>query len=94
MTWIKHLESATAPSSSATAPSSSATTLPARLLSIIDLQYGTAWPITSRPPRDIAAYAQRFSHNLKVDEGAEYDQIIDIVSFISLSWCVQILINL
>ncbi|KAI0743307.1 aconitate hydratase [Irpex lacteus] len=27
---------------------------------------------------DIAAYAQRFSHNLKADEGADYDQVIDI----------------
>ena len=30
---------------------------------------------------EIAQYAQRFSHNLKADEGAEYDQIIDIVRF-------------
>ena len=29
---------------------------------------------------DIAAYAQRFSHNLKADEGANYDQVIEIVS--------------
>jgi aconitate hydratase len=29
---------------------------------------------------DIAAYAQRFKHNLTADEGAEYDQVIDIVS--------------
>ena len=27
-----------------------------------------------------AAYAQRFAHNLKPDAGAEYDQVIDIVS--------------
>ncbi|KAI0083269.1 aconitate hydratase [Irpex rosettiformis] len=27
---------------------------------------------------DIAAYARRFSHNLKADEGAPYDQVIDI----------------
>ena len=32
---------------------------------------------TKRP--EIAAYAQSFSHNLKADEGAEYDQVIDIV---------------
>lgn len=29
---------------------------------------------------DIAAYAQRFSHNLRADKGAEYDQVVDIVS--------------
>ena len=28
---------------------------------------------------EIAQYAQRFSHNLQADEGAEYDQVIDIV---------------
>jgi len=28
---------------------------------------------------DIAKYAQAFSHNLKADEGAEYDQVIEIV---------------
>lgn len=28
---------------------------------------------------DIAAYAQRFAHNLQPDAGAEYDQVIDIV---------------
>jgi aconitate hydratase len=28
---------------------------------------------------DIAQYAQRFSHNLKADEGCEYDQNIEIV---------------
>jgi aconitate hydratase len=33
---------------------------------------------TKRP--DIAKYAQRFAHNLRADEGAEYDQVIDIVS--------------
>jgi aconitate hydratase len=33
---------------------------------------------TKRP--DIANYAQRFAHNLQADEGAEYDQIIEIVS--------------
>jgi homoaconitase/3-isopropylmalate dehydratase large subunit len=33
---------------------------------------------TKRP--DIAKYAQRFAHNLCADEGAEYDQVIDIVS--------------
>jgi len=27
---------------------------------------------------DIANYAKRFAHNLKADEGAEYDQIVDI----------------
>jgi len=32
---------------------------------------------TKRP--DIAKYAQRFAHNLRADEGAEYDQVIDIV---------------
>jgi aconitate hydratase len=32
---------------------------------------------TRRP--DIAKYAQRFAHNLCADEGAEYDQVIDIV---------------
>lgn len=29
--------------------------------------------------QDIAKYAQRFSHNLKADEGAEYDSVIEIV---------------
>lgn len=33
---------------------------------------------TKRP--DIAKYAQRFAHNLRADEGADYDQVIDIVS--------------
>lgn len=28
---------------------------------------------------EIAKYAQRFSQNLKADEGAEYDQVIEIV---------------
>ena len=28
---------------------------------------------------NIADYAKRFQHNLKADEGAEYDQVIDIV---------------
>ena len=28
---------------------------------------------------EIAQYAQRFSHNLKADEGAEYDQVVEIV---------------
>lgn len=28
----------------------------------------------------IAEYAKRFQHNLKADEGADYDQVIDIVS--------------
>jgi len=32
---------------------------------------------------DIAKYAQRFAHNLRADEGAEYDQVIDIVSVVS-----------
>lgn len=32
---------------------------------------------TKRP--DIAKYAQRFAHNLRADEGAEYDQVVDIV---------------
>ena len=36
---------------------------------------------TKRP--EIAKYAQSFDHNLKPDEGAEYDQVIDIVSFLS-----------
>lgn len=27
----------------------------------------------------IAEYAKRFQHNLKADEGAEYDQVVDIV---------------
>ncbi|KAF8493616.1 aconitate hydratase [Gautieria morchelliformis] len=31
---------------------------------------------TKRP--DIARYAQQFSHNLRADNGAEYDQVIDI----------------
>ena len=30
---------------------------------------------------EIAQYAQRFSHNLQADEGAEYDQVIEIVRF-------------
>jgi homoaconitase/3-isopropylmalate dehydratase large subunit len=34
---------------------------------------------TKRP--DIARYAQQFSHNLQADSGAEYDQVIDIVSY-------------
>lgn len=29
----------------------------------------------------IADYAKRFQHNLKADEGAEYDQVVEIVSF-------------
>ena len=33
---------------------------------------------TKRP--DIAKYAQRFAHNLRADENAEYDQVVDIVS--------------
>jgi aconitate hydratase len=33
---------------------------------------------TKRP--EIAKYAQRFAHNLRADEDAEYDQVIDIVS--------------
>lgn len=33
---------------------------------------------TSRP--EIAKYAQQFAYNLKADQGAEYDQVIDIVS--------------
>lgn len=32
---------------------------------------------TKRP--EIANYAQRFAHNLTSDEGAEYDQVIEIV---------------
>jgi aconitase A len=28
---------------------------------------------------DIANYAQRFAHNLKADQGADYDQVISIV---------------
>lgn len=31
---------------------------------------------------EIAKYAQSFAHNLKADEGAEYDQVIEIVSCI------------
>ena len=33
---------------------------------------------------DIAAYAKRFSHNLQADEGADYDQVIDIVCDLSI----------
>jgi aconitate hydratase len=29
---------------------------------------------------EIGKYAQRFAHNLKADDGAEYDQLIEIVS--------------
>jgi aconitate hydratase len=29
---------------------------------------------------DIAAYANSFAHNLQADAGAEYDQVIEIVS--------------
>ena len=29
---------------------------------------------------DIAAYANRFQHNLQADKGAEYDQVIEIAS--------------
>jgi hypothetical protein len=32
---------------------------------------------TKRP--DIAKYAQRFAHNLRADEDADYDHVIDIV---------------
>lgn len=28
---------------------------------------------------DIAAYSQQFQHNLQPDQGAEYDQLIEIV---------------
>ena len=35
---------------------------------------------------EIAKYAQSFAHNLKPDEGAEYDQVIDIVSCSSHSF--------
>jgi aconitate hydratase len=35
---------------------------------------------TKRP--EIARYAQRFSHNLRADEGAEYDHEIEIVSLL------------
>ena len=31
----------------------------------------------------IAEYAKRFQHNLQPDEGADYDQVIDIVSFLA-----------
>jgi aconitate hydratase len=34
---------------------------------------------------DIAKYAQAFAPNLRADEGAEYDQVIDIVSMSSQS---------
>jgi aconitate hydratase len=37
---------------------------------------GSYLKATKRP--EIADYAARFSHNLKADEGAEYDQVIDI----------------
>lgn len=30
--------------------------------------------------QEIANYASRFAHNLKPDEGCEYDQVIEIVS--------------
>lgn len=33
---------------------------------------------------DIAKYAQQFAHNLKADEGAEYDQHIEIVCCFSI----------
>ncbi len=33
----------------------------------------------------IAEYAQAFAHNLRADEGAEYDQNIEIVGFLSES---------
>ena len=33
---------------------------------------------TKRP--EIAKYAKAFEHNLRPDEGCEYDQVIDIVS--------------
>lgn len=36
---------------------------------------------TKRP--EIAAYAKQFSHNLRADEGAEYDQVIEIVRFVA-----------
>ena len=29
---------------------------------------------------EIANYAKAFAHNLKADEGAEYDQVVNIVS--------------
>jgi aconitase A len=48
---------------------------------------------TKRP--EVAKYAQRFAHNLTPDEGAEYDQLIEIVS-ISITFLVlnEILIYL
>ena len=33
---------------------------------------------------DIAQYAQRFSHNLTADKGAEYDQEIEIVGYFEI----------
>ncbi len=33
---------------------------------------------------DIAKYAQAFSHNLNPDKGAEYDQVIKLVSVVAL----------
>ncbi|KAJ7040711.1 aconitase family-domain-containing protein [Mycena alexandri] len=36
------------------------------------------FPFNSRMRPDIAKYATQFAHNLKADENAEYDQVIDI----------------
>jgi aconitate hydratase len=41
---------------------------------------------TKRP--DIAKYAQRFAHNLRADENADYDHVIDIVSLaLQMPYC-------
>jgi len=42
---------------------------------------------TKRP--DIANYAKRFSHNLKADKGAEYDQVIEIVGLFNCCFLTQ-----
>lgn len=36
---------------------------------------------------DIANYARRFQHNLKADENAEYDQVVEIVRHILFLLC-------
>jgi len=42
---------------------------------------------TRRP--DIAKYAERFKHNLVPDQGAEYDQLIEIVRGIRRISCID-----
>ncbi|KAF8260687.1 putative aconitase [Lactarius quietus] len=42
---------------------------------------------TKRP--EIAKYAQRFAHNLRADEDAEYDQVIDIVKSFGIGTTYQ-----